>query len=125
MSVNAPLPSKELIESVSSYEFLQNSLKNPSNSYSNAKFTFITYKISTIKVINGWNQKNLLISKLSLTSANELLNKAHLLIESSMKFSANLEIIRLRFDTRFELFIIPDLAKDLCICVLIERDCQN
>jgi len=119
MNEYAPLPSNELVESVQTLEFLQASLRSPT---SNVKSMFILlFKISSKQIINGWDQKESKVNKIKIDEAKKVVDISSSLLEDSLLLSKEPELIRLRFEFTKELFILPDLEKDVGITVILEK----
>lgn len=119
MSEFAPLPSNELIESVYTFKFLQSSLNSPNSS---VKSMFIlTFEISSKLIINGWDQKDSKVSKIEIGEAKRISDISVDLIEKSLTLSNEPDLIRVRFELTKELFILPDLEKDIGIAVILEK----
>ncbi len=115
----APLPSNELIESVHTFEFLQSSLKSPTATVTS--MFILTFKISSKQIVNGWDQKDSKVTKIDLEEAQRISKISVGLIENSLALSKEPELIRLRFELTKELFILPDLERDVGIVVIIEK----
>lgn len=119
MAELVPLPSNELIESVHSFEFLQSSLKSPT---SNVKSMFIlSFKISSKQIINGWEQKEAKVTKIKIDEAQKISDICADLLERSLSLSKTPELIRVRFEFTKELFILPDLEKDIGLAVILDK----
>lgn len=119
MSDYAPLPSNELIQSVHSFEFLQSSLKSPTSS---VKSMFIlSFKISSKQIVNGWDQKESKVTKIKISEAQKISDLSVDLLQRSLSLSKSPELIRVRFDFTKELFVLPDLEKDIGIAVIIDK----
>ncbi|CCH41371.1 hypothetical protein BN7_910 [Wickerhamomyces ciferrii] len=119
MTEYAPLPSNELISSVHTFDFLQSSLKSPN---SNVKSMFIlSFKFSSKQIINGWEQQDSNVTKIKIEDGTKYLKIAVNLIQSSLDLTNELELIRLRFELTKELFILPDLEKDIGILVILDK----
>lgn len=119
MNEYAPLPSNELVESVQTLEFLQASLRSPT---SNVKSMFILlFKISSKQIISGWDQKESKVNKIKIDEAKKVVDISSSLLEDSLLLSKEPELIRLRFEFTKELFILPDLEKDVGLTVILEK----
>lgn len=81
----------------------------------------LTFKISSKQIVNGWDQKDSKVTKIDLEEAQRISKISVGLIENSLALSKEPELIRLRFELTKELFILPDLERDVGIVVIIEK----
>jgi hypothetical protein len=111
-----PIPSKELVDSITSYKLLR---LNSDTTSEKKPVSFVVYTYTDARIVHGWVQINKKVERLSTEQGDNLVSFSRALVASSLSFEPGLRFVNVQFQEK-KIISVVDPEKDLVVVCEIQ-----